>query len=211
MGKIKTQNIQGVTYVFERTSFRVPGDPKVHQKRQYLGKFHANGDFIPNNYFLSLDPEQQKKTGLTLPTPKKPKPGRPAEEKTYTRLFYGATYVFDHIAHQLQVSDDLKTCFPDLWKKILSVAWFLILEERNSLSRFPKWAKTHKHPYNAPVPSPRSSELFAAISEDSIQQFFSCQVKRRIEAEYLAYDTTYTDTVKIPTHYPTISTSLCWC
>jgi len=35
------------------------------------------------------------------------------------------------------------------------------------LSRFPKWAATHKHPYEKNIPSQRSSELFASITEDA--------------------------------------------
>lgn len=31
MSKIKTQVIKGVTYVFERTSYRIPGEGKVRQ------------------------------------------------------------------------------------------------------------------------------------------------------------------------------------
>jgi transposase len=190
MAKIKTQVIKGVTYVFERTSYRVPGDPKVHQKRQYLGKFREDGGFVPNKRFLALSAQEQEKTGLHPAEPAPCRPGRPAAPEAYSRVFYGATYLFDQIAGRLQVTDDLKSCFPHQWKQILSIAWYLILEERNPLSRFEKWGKTHKHPYRKSISSPRSSELFAAISEDAIQRFFSSQVKRRLETEYLAYDTT---------------------
>jgi len=58
------------------------------------------------------------------------------------------------------------------------------------LSRFPKWAATHKHPYEKNIPSQRSSELFASITEDAKDRFFRLQGKRRIEKEYWAYDTT---------------------
>ena len=190
MPKIKTQSIKGVTYIFERTSYRIPGDPKVHQKRQYLGKLDADGGFHPNKRFLSLSPEEQQATGLVPAVPAPVHQGRPPASENYSRMFYGATYLFDQLSLRLQVTDDLRTCFPHQWKQILSIAWYLILEERNPLSRFEKWGKTHLHPYRKPITSPRSSELFAAISEDAIQRFFSAQVKRRLETEYLAYDTT---------------------
>lgn len=132
-----SQNINGVTYVFERTSYRVPGDPKIHQKRVYLGKY-LDGDFIPNKYFLTLSPEEQQKTGLKPSEPAPAKRGRPAVPEVFSRSFYGATYLFDQIAEQLNVTADLKTCFPHQWKQILSIAWYLILEERNPLSRFEK-------------------------------------------------------------------------
>jgi transposase len=85
---------------------------------------------------------------------------------------------------------DLKQCFPNTYKQILSIAYYLILEDKNPLSRFPKWASTHKHPYEQIIPSQRSSELFASITEDSREQFFRLQGKRRVENEYWAYDTT---------------------
>jgi len=65
-----------------------------------------------------------------------------------------------------------------------------LTEDKNPLSRFPKWAATHRHPYGKSIPSQRSSELFASISEDARGRFFRLQGNRRIEKEYWAYDTT---------------------
>jgi transposase len=194
MAKVKTQIIKGTTYIFERTSFRIPGDDKVHQKRLYLGKLDDDGQFIPNKHYHALSNEQKQKTGLT---PKKNVPatrGRTPASEVFTRSYYGATYLFNQLSDQLGVTADLKIYFPDTWKQMLSIAWYLILEERNSLSRFSKWSKTHRHPYGEDISSPRSSDLFAAIDEDRIQKFFSSQVKRRLETEYLAYDSTSVST-----------------
>jgi len=106
------------------------------------------------------------------------------------RGFYGATYLFDAIGEKLGITADLKKCFPDNYKQILSIAYYLILEDSNPLSRFPKWAATHKHPHGENISSQRSSELFASITEDSKEHFFRLQGKRRVEQEYWAYDTT---------------------
>ena len=46
------------------------------------------------------------------------------------------------------------------------------------------------YPFNKNIPSQRSSELFGSISEDAKQNFFLLQGKRRLEREFLAYDTT---------------------
>ncbi len=51
----------------------------------------------------------------------------------------GTEYVFEY---------DLKSCFPDTWKQILSLAYHLIMEDRNPLSRFPRWAASRKLPGN---------------------------------------------------------------
>ena len=117
------------------------------------------------------------------------KPG-PVPVTTHQRHFYGATYLFDKIGEQLGVYDDLKICFPDSYKQILSIAYYLILEARAPLSRFVRWGRTHEHPYGKEIASQRSSELFGSVSEDAKQRFFSLQSARRSEEEYLAYDTT---------------------
>ncbi len=43
---------------------------------------------------------------------------------------------------------------------------------------------THHHPHGKDIPSPRSSELFASITDEAVAQFFRLQGKRRIEKEY---------------------------
>ena len=72
----------------------------------------------------------------------------------------------------------------------MSVAFYLILEDNNPLYRFEKWNLTHRHPYGKDIASPRSSELFAAITDDQIANFLRLQAKRRVEEEYWAYDST---------------------
>jgi len=108
----------------------------------------------------------------------------------YKRSFYGATYLFDQIGEAIGVEADLKACFPDIHKKILSIAYFLILEENNSLSRFSHWQKLHIHPNGDDIPSQRSSELFQSIEEEGRMNFFRKQGLRRIEKEYWAFDVT---------------------
>ena len=96
----------------------------------------------------------------------------------------------DAIGEKLGIVDDLKTCFPDTYQQVLSIAYYLVMEDRNPMSRFPKWASTHVHPFGNNIPSQRSSELLGSIHEDGKQNFFLKQSKRRLEKEFLAYDTT---------------------
>ncbi|TKB05469.1 transposase, partial [Desulforhopalus sp. IMCC35007] len=119
----------------------------------------------------------------------KAKPG-PVPITRQARSFYGATYLFDQLGEEVGVTEDLKSCFPETYRQILSIAYYLIVEDRNSLSRFPRWAAVHRHPHGRDIPSQRSSELFASISEETIQRFFTLQGKRRVDREYLAYDST---------------------
>ncbi|MCX6088879.1 MAG: IS1634 family transposase [Candidatus Atribacteria bacterium] len=172
-----TQVINGTEYVYEYDStWNAKKKYGTHQ-RNYIGKI-VDGAFIPNKkYTLQQELEQAKKRG-------------PAPVTECKRTFYGATYLFDAIGETLGVTADLKKCFPDTYTQILSIAYYLILEDRNPLSRFPKWARTHAHPFGANIASQRSSELFGSISENAKSKFFRLQSGRRLEKEYLAYDTT---------------------
>ncbi len=100
------------------------------------------------------------------------------------RSFYGACYLLDQIGENTGVKEDLKFCFPESYRQILSVAYYLILEEYNSLSLFSHWQRLHIHLYGVDLPSQRSSELFQSIDEKSRMAFFKRQGRRRIEKEY---------------------------
>jgi len=62
--------------------------------------------------------------------------------------------------------------------QILSIAYYLILEDSTPLYRFDKWGILHKHPCGDTITSQRSSELFASITEGSKQRFFNLQGKK---------------------------------
>lgn len=175
----KTQIIHGVEYVYEDKAVWNAQKKYGTHKRCYIGKM-IDGQFVPSkNYQLQIQLEQTVQQ----------KPG-PVPATCSKRSFCGATNLFDAIGEKLGVIDDLKRCFPQIYRQILSIAYFLILEDRNPMSRFPKWAATHDHPYGKDIPSQRSSELFGLVDEDSKQRFFRLQGKRRLETEFLAYDTT---------------------
>ncbi len=93
--------------------------------------------FVPNKRYLL---ERELEAALD----KKPGPGAATMS---TRKFSGATYLFDQIGEKLGVTADLQSCFPEIWKQLLSIAYYLILEDKNPLSRFPHWANNHRHPY----------------------------------------------------------------
>ncbi len=108
-------------------------------------------------------PTRKSKAKITAEADSVPAKKGPANDVRHS--YYGATYLFDEIGKNLGIIDDLKCCFPKSYKKILSAAYYLILEDRNPLDRFPKWSKTHKHPYGRDITSQRSSELFESITE----------------------------------------------
>jgi transposase len=100
----------------------------------------------------------------------------------------------------LGITEDIKLCFPDTYRQILSLAYYLIMEDNNPLFRFEKWGAIHNHPFGSDISSQRSSKLFASITPNAQAEFFRRQGKRRIESEYWAYDTTtissYSETLR---------------
>ncbi len=166
------------TYVYESINYWDKEKKQSRSKRVCIGKLDDEGNIIPSKRLNEHE-------ALACSVKRGP---IPLLEKA--RSFYGATYLFDAIGDKLGITEDLKRCFPDTYKQILSVAYYLILEDSNPLSRFEKWGSIHKHPFGKDIPSQRSSELFASITEESKEKFFCCQGKRRIENEYWAYDTT---------------------
>ena len=173
----------GNTYFYKSESYWDKEKQQPRSHRKLIGKLDPEtGKMIPTD-------GRGRKRRSALKTDKANVPG-PIPVTRLDRQFYGATYLLDQIGKVTGISDDLKTCFPDSYKKIESIAYFLILENDNPLSRFSKFSKTHKHPFDQDIPSQRSSEIFEAITEDQKMKFFGLQGKRRLEKEYWAYDNT---------------------
>jgi len=185
----KSQTIQDKVYVYIDRPFWNPEKKRGEHRRDYIGKI-IDGQFSPNKkYLLQL----QNESAVTKPGPV------PTEE--CKRQFYGATYLLDCIGDKLGIAADLKACFPKLYQQIMSVAYFLVLEDGLSMYRFRKWALLHRHPYNGVLSSQRISDLLGAIPEASKMEFFRRQAKRRAEKEFLAFDTTsissYSEAIKL--------------
>jgi transposase len=89
------------------------------------------------------------------------------------------------------VEQDLAECFPNNYKQLLSLFYYLILSDYSSFYRFERWHIDHKHPHRKNIPSQRISDLLIYnISEEQKNKFFKQQANHRTEDEYLAYDTT---------------------
>ncbi len=182
----------GITYVYESISYWDKEKKQPRSKRKLVGRLDPEtGDVIPTDG----RGKRRNQKHIENPAKRGPVPITKTE-----RLFYGATYLLDQIGQETGITSDLKTCFPKTYKQILSVAYYLILEDQNPLFRFKKWSKLHMHPYGSDIPSQRSSELFQSITEEERMHFFRLQGKRRFETEYWAYDSTtisgYSETMK---------------
>lgn len=176
----QTDKRSGITYAYESISYWDKEKQQSRSKRTLIGRV-------------------DNKTGKIVPTDgrvRKKKEGHAAIKKgpvpsvQTARYFYGATYLLDEVGAITGITEDLKACFPDRYRQILSIAYYLILEDSAPLYRFEKWNHLHKHPYGENITSQRSSDLFASITEDAKYKFFRFQGKRRTEKEFWAYDIT---------------------
>jgi transposase len=164
----------GITYAYESISYWDKEKKQSRAKRKLIGRVdETTGEVVPTDGRGHR--RGQAKTDVSTGS---------------TRSFYGATYLLDAVGEKIGIDKDLKACFPDTYKQILSLAYYLILEESTPLFRFEKWSQLHRHPFGENIPSQRSSELFASIKENAKEKFFLLQSKRRVENEYWAYDTT---------------------
>jgi hypothetical protein len=180
----------GITYAYENESYWDKDKQQPRSKRKLIGRLdEESGNIVPTKRYKKKIIEEQSSKSEPVPAMMK-----------IQRLFYGATYLLDQIGTVIGVEQDLKHCFPDTYKQILSIAYYLIMEDKNPLFRFEKWGIIHRHPHGDDLPSQRSSDMFASITPEAQADFFRRQGKRRIENEYWAYDTTtissYSETLR---------------
>lgn len=169
----------GLTYAYRSESWWDKEKKQSRSKRTLIGRVNPRTGAI----------EETDGRGRKTAGERKRKQG-PQPSENVKRRFFGATYLFDILGQQLGITEDLKQCFPSTYRQILSLAYYMILEDSSPLFRFEKWHALHRHPYGQNIPSQRSSELFASISDAARERFFRLQGKRRSEKEFWAYDST---------------------
>lgn len=175
----------GITYAYETTYYWDKEKKQSRSKRILIGRVdNATGEIVPTD-----GRNKRKKLSDLSKKSATNKPG-PVPVTECRHMFYGATYLLEAFANQLGLTADLRACFPEDYKQLLSIAFYLILEDNNPLYRFEKWHLTHKHPCGEDITSPRSSEFFVGITDGQTKQFFKLQARRRVDEEYWAYDST---------------------
>lgn len=176
----QTNKKTGITYAYENQPFWDKEKRQSRARRKLIGRVdQQTGGIVATRKY------QKREVADTFPA----KPG-PVPITSVSRRFFGAVWLLDEIGRITGIRDDLRSCFPDSCRQILSIAYYLILEENNALSRFSHWERLHIHPFGRDIPSQRSSELFQEITEEQRMAFFTKQGKRRVEKEYWAFDTT---------------------
>lgn len=177
--KRRTQKIRWTLYVYEDHPYWDKAKQQTRHKRIYLGTLDAAGEFVPNQTFLNR--QQQAATEQNQV---------PAPAALAQRSFYGGSYLLDGIGKTTGVSEDLKACVPEQYRQIITLAHYLVLEGESAMYHFHHWAKTHWNDLDSELTSQKISRLFASVPEAAKLEFFRRKSTRRLEKEYLVYDTT---------------------
>lgn len=80
--------------------------------------------------------------------------------------------VFDKVSEESHLMETLKLSFPDEWKKILTIAYFLASTQQE-LSFCKQWSEQHKTPYNQPMNVATINDLLTSINSNGISLFFT--------------------------------------
>lgn len=162
----------------KRRSYRIPGSTKSAGVIVSGSKF---GEIKWNEKFLEEHPELEHFVATRL------EDGsidfkHIEEEVTVTledalsakRLAAGATWTFDNLIVGTPLLNALKRTFGEynLYRKILSLAYFLNISGNNASTRYESFAETHRLPWPKPMSPSSVSRLFQRITNDKIDKFF---------------------------------------
>ena len=97
------------------------------------------------------------------------------QARNIKKLHAGATWALDQIVADSPVGEFLKECFPRHkdYKKILSLAYFLILNQNNNVSFYESFAETTRLPYPRALSPSAVTRLFQRIELRDVQRYFS--------------------------------------
>ena len=178
----------GITYIYESTSYWDKAKKQPRATRKLIGRLDPKtGETVPTNgncqrrspTYQSEHPDE------VLPL----KPASQSDRERHTRC-YGPTYLLDQAGCVIGVATILRKRFGERNKKLRSLAYYLVLGDKSSMSGFKKWAERNRHPYGKTMTSQEISELLKSITEEERMGFFSDLLKLRGEGEFWAYDIT---------------------
>ena len=132
-GKLRCQN----GYIYIDKAYWNTKKQRADHTRIYIGK-HDGISFIPGKNYYRLEAEYARVN--------EEKNRESISMQKCERKFFGATYLLDAISEKIGLTQDLETCFPENYWEILSIAYFLVLEEEVAMYRFSKWSHTDYHP-----------------------------------------------------------------
>lgn len=162
-------NRSGVTYVYERQTYWDKEKQQSRSHRKLIGKIDpATGEMIPTD---GRGHRRRSKEQIAADTAGLTKAVQIAH------YYYGATYLLDQIGKATGVEEDMQICFPDTYKEILSIVYFMILRNKDDIGRIDYFARTHKLPVED-MTVETCREVISTIKADQQKQFRDLQADR---------------------------------
>lgn len=176
MSKRHTQKINGTEYVYENVPVWDEDGKRTTYRRRYIGKM-VEGQFVPNATYRL---EQSLAEAQTVPADD-------AFGSTVKARACGATEFIELLARRLGADADLEECFPESWKTLLSLAYYMAIEFDSPFNRYHRWAFTHEHPCQRDMSDEDLIDLQKSIRPEAVEAFLRRQVSRRTSSEYTLY------------------------
>lgn len=168
----QTNKASGITYVYEGISFWDKEKKQARNKLICIGKLDVEtGDFIPSK---RSSPEQAAARDPAV---------------TVTAEIIGSSIVLDDITKRLGLESLLKSCFPNEYSQILTMAYYLV-SRGAPLSHCGTWCKNHAHPFGEILTDQRITEILRSITTDGKQTFLNRWMKKVMDDDHLCYDIT---------------------
>lgn len=122
----------------------------------------------------------EKETGLSL-----------KQVLSIKQLHAGATRALDQIVSSSPIGPALKKAFPQKrdYLKILSIVYFIILNENNNISRYLNFAETTRLPWPGALHASTIGRIFRRIKSQQIENYFTEVQKGLLEQKIKANDT----------------------
>lgn len=173
--------------VFERTSYRVPGEKHPRARKVCIGKREADGTFVGNRYYNErcareiaeekISELENKVKEFQAKDNKKYIPAERtkeiAKEVVSSRKKAGLTYAIESIADKIGINASLKKQFGDEKANIiLSLIQYMIVSKSAAMDDFTFFDADHTHTLGNTISSPTISRLFTSIKEEDITKFF---------------------------------------
>ncbi|MBR2255399.1 MAG: hypothetical protein IJ856_06295 [Candidatus Methanomethylophilaceae archaeon] len=80
--------------------------------------------------------------------------------------------VLDKVSEDIHLSECLRMTFPDFWKKVASIIYYLVCTD-DDLAYCQQWSVRHSTPYNQVLTPKLISEVLSTINSNSISLFFT--------------------------------------
>ena len=187
MGFIFEQTVGKHRYVFEGEAYRdKDGNPR--NRRVSIGKIDP---ITMQRVYKPEYIERMKTAGTPVPITPTEKMFSIDDIKKSSVKDFGALYLLRKIAEKNGLIEVIERSLGDIWQEVFMLVSFLVVTG-DPFTYCEDWIKTTESLPVGSMTSQRISELLAAISAESREQFYKSWCNLRSEREYLALDITST-------------------